>query len=301
MKYVVGHKSPDTDTIVSAIAFSEYKKSKGEDIEPIRQGELNDETKFLLEKFGFEAPKLVTKAGEDKFVLVDHNSYKQSVDNLKEEQILAVFDHHRIKLNTVRPIYFHSEAIGSTASILTKMFFKEGFEISKNLAGILLGALLSDTVVFKSATTTEEDKKIAEKLAEIAEIKNIKEFGIELKKKNADVSKKTANEIVTGDFKLFEVKETKYGVGQVELVELEGIKNRKDEILQEMEKVLSEKGLEFLILAVTDIMKEGSDLWIVGKKEVPEKAFGKTEENAIWLEGVMSRKKQIIPPINENI
>ncbi|MCD6371524.1 MAG: manganese-dependent inorganic pyrophosphatase [Candidatus Aenigmarchaeota archaeon] len=301
MNYTVGHKNPDTDSIISAIAYAEFLKFKGKEFKAARQGELNGETKFVLEKFGLAEPELVSEAGEDSFFLLDHNSYEQSVDGLSEDQILGVIDHHKIELTTSKPIYFHVEPLGCTCTILTKIFLREGFEISKELAGAMLAAILSDTVIFKSATTTEEDKEIAKKLAALAGIENIEEFGIEVKKKKADISSKTARDIITADFKKFETKGIKYAIGQVELVDLSDIKARKQEILNELEKIRQEVGANFTILIVTDIMKEGSELWIAGETEIPEKAFGKLEDNSIWLPGVMSRKKQVVPPIDQAI
>ena len=296
MKYVIGHKNPDTDSIVAAIGYSYYLNKKGINATPGRQGELNAETKFVLEKFGINEPVLVTYSEEDQYYLVDHNSREESIDGLKDEQILGVVDHHKIGLKTSIPIYYHAEPIGSTATILAKKMFNEGFEIPKEIAGILLGGILSDTVIFKSVTTTEEDKEVAKKLGEIAEV-DIYDFGIQMKKKLADVSNLSAEEIVKRDLKEFDLPKGKIAVGQVEQVDWE-IMNRKDELIDALNKI-KENGFELVALMVTNIMEESTKLLFVGNEEIINKAFGESENNEIYLKGVMSRKKQVVPKLFE--
>ena len=294
MKYVIGHKNPDTDAIVSAIAYSYFLKQKGIEAIPGRIGEINSETKFVLEHFNVEKPILVGYNEKDSYYLVDHNAREESIDGLKDEQILGVVDHHRIALRTKIPIYYHAEPIGSTSTIITKFMKKEGVEIPREIAGILLSGILSDTVIFRSVTTTEEDKKIAEELAKIVNV-NIEEFGIKMKKIFADVSKLSADEIVKRDMKFFDFPKGKFAVGQVEQVDWD-IMGRKEELLKALEKI-KEEGYELVALMVTNILEESTRLIFVGNESIVEKAFGKPENNEIYLKGVMSRKKQIVPKV----
>ncbi len=296
MDYIIGHKNPDTDSIMSVIVLADFFKKMGKTLIPGRIGEVNDESKWALEKFSLEIPKKVEYNENDKYFLVDHNAPEQTIDNLKEEQILGVIDHHKISIKTSIPIFYHAEPLGCTCSILYKMYKKEGFEISKEIAGAMLSAILSDTVIFKSPTTTEEDRKIAEELAKIAGIEDIEEFGLELKKQNMQISKLSDEEIITRDLKENTKDGYKFAIGQIEVIGDEILK-RKESLLKKMEEIAKERGYRFLILAITDIIKEGSYLFVVGDLEVPEKAFGKFENGMIWLDGVMSRKKQITPPI----
>ncbi len=298
MKYVIGHKNPDTDSIVSAIAYSFYLEKKGIETSPGKQGEINAETRYVLETFGVKEPQLITYSESDQYYLVDHNSREESIDGLKDEQILGVVDHHKIALNTKIPIYYHAEPIGSTSTIIAKMFFRDGIEIPKHIAGILLAGILSDTVVFKSVTTTDEDVDIANKLAKIAGVE-IEKFGIEMKKKLADVSNLSGDEIIKRDLKIFDTNGIKFAVGQVEQVDWE-ILNRKEELLDAMGKVLKE-GYNFVALMITNIIEGDTKLLYVGDSEVLKKAFGEPTNNEFYLKGVMSRKKQIVPKIMEVI
>ncbi|MET1124376.1 MAG: manganese-dependent inorganic pyrophosphatase [Archaeoglobaceae archaeon] len=312
--YVVGHRNPDTDTVCSAIAFAylwnkwketgKFSKLMKIDVEakPAAQGELNAETKFVLEKFGIEKPEIVTDASGKKVILVDHSERSQSLENIDKAEILAIIDHHKIgDITTPQPILFINLPAGCTASVIKKLFDLTGVEIPKEIAGILLAAILSDTVVFKSATTTEFDKQVAEELAKIVGVEDITKFGIEIKSKLSDVSGMSAIEIIKRDFKDFDMSGKKVGIGQIELVDLSLIENRIDEIYEELKKIKSEGGYHSVFLMLTDIMKEGTELLAVtDAPEVVEKAFGKKlEGRSVWLDGVMSRKKQVVPPLEK--
>ncbi|TDA27486.1 MAG: manganese-dependent inorganic pyrophosphatase, partial [Archaeoglobi archaeon] len=194
--YVVGHKNPDTDSVCSAISFAhllnEWKRTKKMekvmrlDFEavPAVQGELNAETKFVLEKFGFKTPQKLLDATGKKIALVDHTEKAQSLDNLEKGEIVAIVDHHKLgDITTPNPIFFMALPVGCTATVLKILYDKTGIDVPRNIAGIMLASILSDTVIFKSATTTELDKKVAEELAKIAEIEDMIKFGIEVKAK----------------------------------------------------------------------------------------------------------------------
>ena len=307
--YVVGHMNPDTDSVCSAIVFSyllnKWKekdglvKIEGEAV-PAIQGEPNPETKFVLEKFNVETPEIIEDVEGKTIALVDFSEKAQAPKNIEKAEIIAIVDHHKIgDVTTPNPILFVNLPVGCTATVLKKLFDWSGVEIPKDLAGLMLASILSDTVIFKSATTTEMDKEVAKELAEIAGIENIEEFGIEVKAKLSAVDELSARDIILRDFKDFDMSGNKVGIGQIELVDLKLIEGRKEEILEELKKMKAEGGYHTIALMLTDIMKEGTELLVVtDDASVIEKAFGKkVEGNSVWLDGVMSRKKQVVPPL----
>ncbi len=312
MIYVVGHKKPDTDSVCSAIVFAyllnEWKKAGckimkvDEEAVPVIQGEPNAESKFVLEKFGVSVPEIMTDGDGKKVALVDHSDKVQSLDNIDKAEIIAIIDHHKIgDVTTPNPILFVNFPVGCTATVLKFLFDKTGISIPKDMAGLLLAAILSDTVVFKSATTTEMDKEAAEELAKIAGIDDIVNFGVEVKAKLSDVSGMSAKDIIMRDFKDYNMSGKKVGVGQIELIDLKAIENRIEEIYTELKKIKEEGGYHTIVLMLTDIMKEGTDLMVItDQPEIVEKTFGKKlEGKSVWLDGVMSRKKQVVPPLEK--
>ncbi len=292
MIYVIGHKNPDTDSVVSAIAYSIFK---GDKYKPLIAGKLNSETSFVLKKFGFNIPKIYnTIDNNNKFILVDHNEESHRVDGLKSDKIIEIIDHHKLNFQNNLPIDILIKPYGSTASIIAEKFIKEKKdEISKNLAGILLSAILSDTVIFKSPTVTDRDKELALKLAKIAKIDNLEKLGIELFNKKTEISSKTPQEIIKNDFKNFLFRGKNIGIGQLELVNLKDINKKKNEIIKEMDSLVKKYNYFSIILMITDIINEGSYLWISGNKEYILKKI-KTKEGK-FLKGIFSRKKQIVP------
>ncbi len=299
MAIVIGHKNPDTDTTVSAIVYAYYKNqiTKSENYKPARAGELNEETKLALKKFGFSEPELVVNGEDKELVLVDHNEPKQMIDNANN--IIEVLDHHKVSLQTSKPILFHTEPVGSTSTIIAKKMIKDGLVIPNNMAGLLLSGILSDTVIFKSATTTQEDKSIALRLAEQLNI-NAEEYGMELKKAKSSIKNKTSREVIMSDFKKFDTNNYSYGIGQLEVVDYDEANERKNEIISELERIRVEEGLRTAMLMVTNILRNETRLWFTGDEEVIKKAFNKEpKNNEVLLEGVMSRKKQVVPPIDE--
>ncbi len=309
--YVLGHMNPDTDSVCSAIVFAhllnEWRKKDGlikldKEAVPAVQGDPNPETKFVLEKFGFDVPEKIEDVEGKTIALVDFSDKSQAPKNIDKAEIVAIVDHHKIgDITTPNPILFVNMPVGCTGTVLKLLFDWTGVEITKELAGLMLSSILSDTVVFKSATTTDLDKKVAEELAKIAGIDNIVQFGIDIKCKLADVSGLSAREIITRDFKDFDMAGKKVGIGQVELVDLRVIQDRIDEIYEEMKKMKEEGGYAGIFLMLTDIMKEGTELLAVTDyPQVVEIAFGKKlEGKSVWLEGVMSRKKQVVPPLQK--
>ena len=296
--FVIGHKNPDTDSICSALAYAFFKKAKGKNVIAARAGEICDETRFVLDYFKVKEPVLIKDAIGKKLILVDHTNPSQAVDNVEEADIIEIIDHHRLGgLETKSPLFARIEPVGSTATIVADMFFSDNIKMDKTIAGLLLSALLSDTIIFRAVTTTEKDKKIAKELAKISGL-DPEKFGMEIKKAGSSIKTKTEREIIESDFKLFD--SMKLGVGQIQIVDNAEINERKEKILKEMEKMRLEKNCKTLMLMVTNILAQDTDLWIVGETAVAEKAFKeKVKNNSIYLKGVMSRKKQIIPPLKE--
>ncbi|HDD45003.1 MAG TPA: manganese-dependent inorganic pyrophosphatase, partial [Candidatus Desulfofervidus auxilii] len=300
--YVVGHKSPDTDSICAAIAYAELKKKLGVDAVPARLGELNAETDFVLKKFGIPVPELMTDATGKKLIIVDHSETTQAPDNFDKAEVVEIVDHHKIgDITTPNPIFFLAMPVGCTCTIIKKLYDYFGIEIPKEIAGIMLSAILSDTVMFKSVTTTDEDKERAKELAKIAGIEDIEAYAMEMFKAKSDIAGKTPRDLIFRDFKDYVMSGKKVGVGQIEIVDLSLLADIKDSIYEEMKKVKEEAQRHSVFLMLTDIMKEATELLVVtDEPAVVEKAFGiPLKEKSVWLEKVMSRKKQVVPPLEK--
>lgn len=234
-----------------------------------------------------------------KIIQVDHNERGQSVDGLEDAEILEIIDHHRVAdIQTSGPLYFRSEPIGSTSTIVGKCFFENGIRPSKQAAGLLCGAIISDTLLFRSPTCTLQDKNTCLKLAEIADI-NVEEFAKEMFKAGTSLKGKTVEQIFNQDFKPFTIEETKVGIAQVNTMDIEGFMPLKDEMLTYMNVKAKESNLDMVMLLLTDILNEGSQILVAGDKpEIVENAFNVTlEDSTAFLDGVLSRKKQVVPPI----
>jgi manganese-dependent inorganic pyrophosphatase len=300
--YVIGHKSPDTDSVTSAITYANLKNALGmKEAVPAAAGDINAETKFLLDHFKVPYPEKLTDATDKKVILVDHNEMAQAVDNLNMENIVEIVDHHKIGgLATGKPIFFLNEPVGATGGIIANLYEMNNVPISKEMAGLMMSAILSDTVLFKSPTCTPRDKTAVEKLAKIAGVDPMN-FGMELLKAKSDISSKSAKDILLGDFKKFDFSGTKSGVGQIEVMDLKDLEPKRAEILEEMNKMKDAEGLDMIVLMLTDVMKEASDILFVGNAQAAagfEKAFGgKIQNNSIYKEKVLSRKKQVVPPL----
>jgi manganese-dependent inorganic pyrophosphatase len=238
-----------------------------------------------------------------KIILMDHNEKVQSVNGIDEADVLEIIDHHRIAdVQTGRPIFFRNEPVGSTSTIVANMYFENGIRPHKNIAGILCAAILSDTLKFKSPTCTYVDIMNAERLAEIADIA-IEEFALEMFKAGSSLQDRTPEEIFYQDFKEFTLGRYKIGIGQVSTAGTENIKEIKDSMLDYMNSVYKNKNYNLVMMMLTDIIKEGSEILFAGEaKDLINKAFNvEPGENSVYLQGVVSRKKQIIPPLSAAI
>ena len=300
---IFGHKNPDTDTICSALAYADLKKQLGLDVEPVRLGEVNGETQFALDTFNFDAPRLVEKvAGEaEDVILVDHNERQQSADDIDQVRVLEVIDHHRIaNFETSDPLYYRAEPVGCTATILNKMYKENGKSIPKDVAGLMLSAIISDTLLFKSPTCTDQDVAAAKELAEIAGV-DAEVYGLDMLKAGADLSDKTIEQLISLDAKEFSMGQAKVIVAQVNAVDTNDVLSRQAELEEAINKTVTEKELDLFLFVVTDILTNDSVGLALGKEAaIVERAYNVTlENNTAILKGVVSRKKQIIPVLTD--
>ncbi|MEG6591104.1 manganese-dependent inorganic pyrophosphatase [Paenibacillus barengoltzii] len=300
---IFGHKNPDTDTICSAIAYADLKSKLGWNVEPVRLGEVNGETAFALERFGFEAPRLVeTVANEVKeVILVDHNERQQSASDIEQVRVAEVIDHHRIaNFETNGPLYYRAEPVGCTATILNKMYKENGISVPANIAGLMLSAIISDSLLFKSPTCTEQDVAAARELAEIAGV-NAEEYGLDMLKAGADLSDKTVEQLISLDAKEFDMGGAKVEIAQVNAVDVNDVLSRQAEIEAALNGIIANKGLDLFLFVVTDILNNDSVGLALGKAaDAVEQAYNvKLVDNKAVLKGVVSRKSQIVPVLTD--
>ncbi|MCC8354653.1 manganese-dependent inorganic pyrophosphatase [Bacillus sp. AF23] len=302
---IFGHQNPDTDTICSAIAYADLKNKLGFNAEPVRLGQVNGETQYALDYFKQESPRLVETAANEVngVILVDHNERQQSIKDIEDVQVLEVIDHHRIaNFETAEPLYYRAEPVGCTATILNKMYKENNVTIEKEIAGLMLSAIISDSLLFKSPTCTDQDVAAAKELAEIAGV-DAEEYGLNMLKAGADLSKKTVEELISLDAKEFTLGSKKVEIAQVNTVDIEDVKKRQAELEAVISKVVAEKNLDLFLLVITDILENDSLALAIGNEaDKVEKAFNVTlENNTALLKGVVSRKKQVVPVLTDAI
>ncbi|WML50149.1 manganese-dependent inorganic pyrophosphatase [Neobacillus sp. PS3-34] len=298
---IFGHKNPDTDTICSAIAYSELKNKLGFNTEPVRLGVVSEETKFVLDHFQKSAPRLVEKVAAEvsSVILVDHNERQQSADDMEQVRVAEVIDHHRVaNFETKDPLYFRVEPVGCTATILNKMYKENGVSIEKETAGLMLSAIISDTLLLKSPTCTQEDIDAAHELAELAGVE-LETYGLDMLKAGADLSAKSVGELISIDSKVFPMGSAQVEIAQVNAVDTNDVLSRQKELEEAIDRVIEEKNLDLFVFVVTDILTNDSVALALGKAAANvEKAFNVTlDNNTAALKGVVSRKKQIVPPL----
>lgn len=300
---IFGHKSPDTDSICSSIVMAEMENKMNGNAESVRLGEINKETQYALDYFKVEKPRLIEKVEEgQKVILVDHNEFAQSVNGIEIAKIEKVIDHHRIELKTTDPLFYFAEPVGCTSTILYELCMMNNIEVDSKMAGLMLSAIISDTLLFKSPTCTPKDVKVAEELAKIAKV-DIQSYGLEMLKAGTDLDDFSAEQLVNLDAKNVESNGSKYVIAQVNTVSIEDVLKRQVELEEAMNNEITKKGLDLFVLAITDILNSNSEIISLGNKaKATEVAFGKTlENNRVFLEGVVSRKKQILPMIEKSI
>ena len=296
--FVLGHTNPDSDSIVGAISLSYLKNQLGEECVATRQGDIAPETEFILNKFGGTLPELKTSYAGESVYLVDFSDLAQAPKDIKEATILGIVDHHKLgDLTTDTPLECWIRPIGCTNTIIKQMFDYYKIEIPKDIAGMMMCAILSDTVIFKSPTCTKEDTKAVKELAEICGIEDYKALAMEMFIAKSAVEGASARNLNTRDYKEFDMNGTKVGIGQLEMVDISVLQSRIDDLFADMKLLKEEDNLHTIVILLTDIMKEGSRLLTLSDDASKvENAFKiKLENNQAWLEGVLSRKKQVIP------
>ncbi|WP_414052231.1 manganese-dependent inorganic pyrophosphatase [Macrococcus animalis] len=296
-----GHKNPDTDTVTSALVMEDLQKALGKDIEAVRLGDLNGETEFALKHFNLNAPRVIERLHGEDVILVDHNEFQQSADGIEEANILMVVDHHRIaNFETAGPLYYRAEPVGCTATILNKMYKEYGVEIKPEIAGLMVSAIISDSLLFKSPTCTEEDVNAAQELAAIANI-DLETYGLEMLKAGAKTSDKTPEELLNIDAKSFSMGEYEVRVAQVNTVDIDEVLSRQEELENAINAETAQEGYALFLLVVTDILNSNSKVLALGQQqEAVTKAFNVAlDNNTALLEGVVSRKKQVVPQLTE--
>ena len=300
---VFGHKNPDTDTIMSSIVMANLENQLGNNAKAVRLGNINKETQYVFDYLKIDAPELVTDVEDGQnVILVDHNEATQSADNIANANVQKVVDHHALNFSVSNPIYYRAEPVGCTATVLFKMYKENDVEISKEIATMMLSAIISDTLLFKSPTCTAEDKAIAEKLAKIAGV-DCGIYGTDLLKAGTDLSEYTPEQIINIDSKLFEKDGKKFKIAQINTADLDSVFKDKVYFEAAINNEIKKDNLDLYMFAATDIINSNSKVITLGNdSKVVEKAYGVTlDDNTALLENVVSRKKQMLPKILENL
>lgn len=309
--YIIGHQKPDTDAVVAALAFKHIfnqNKSWGHSNSiPCITHPLNKETRFVFEKFGIAAPKLITSTdikSEDKVVLVDHNEASQQLVGLNPEQITDIFDHHKLNLNLNKPIFVTTKSWGSTCTIAWYLMDLYKYPIPKNLASLMLCAILSDTVGFKSSTTTNVDKKAAQALTKITGL-DIEKLTLEILKAKSNLDGLTDEQTVTNDYKIYDFSNKKVFINQLETVEQEKLlSTKKESLLKALQTYKQDQKLDLAFLAITDVLKLNTKLLLASESEakIAAKTFkGQVADNLLDIGSKLSRKKDIAPAIERTV
>jgi probable manganese-dependent inorganic pyrophosphatase len=279
------------------------KKLGNENAKAVRLGNVNKETQYVLKFLGIEAPELIEDVEDNQeVILVDHNESSQTVNNLSNAKILKVVDHHTMNFVAPYQLYYRAEPVGCTATVLYKMYKENDIEIDKTIATLMLSAIASDTLILKSPTTTEDDIKIIKKLEEISGL-DINVYGTEMLKAGTDISEFSPEEIINIDCKLFEKGNKKFRIAQVNTADLDSIFKNQSYFEQAISENIQKENLDLYVFAATDIINSNSKIISLGNDApVVEKAFGvSVDNNTAMLENVVSRKKQILPNILNNL
>lgn len=303
---VFGHQNPDSDAIGSSLAFAYLaKEAYGLDTEAVALGIPNEETAFVLDYFGVKAPRVVESAkaeGVDTVILTDHNEFQQSISDIKDVTVYGVVDHHRVaNFETASPLFMRLEPVGSASSIVYRMFKENNVAVPKELAGLMLSGLISDTLLLKSPTTHVTDPQVAAELAEIAGV-NLEEYGLAMLKAGTNLASKSAEELIDIDAKTFELNGNNVRVAQVNTVDIAEVLERQGDIEVAITAASKANGYSDFVLMITDIINSNSEILALGANtDKVEAAFNFTlENNHAFLAGAVSRKKQVVPQLTES-
>lgn len=298
---VFGHQNPDTDAITSAISFAYLQNQLGVAAEAVALGPVNEETAYALNHFETAAPRIVKTAANEtqQVMLVDHNEAQQSIADIADLEVLAVVDHHRIaNFETANPLYYRGEPVGCTNTIILKLYKEHGVAIPEKIAGLMLSAIVSDSLLFKSPTCTSEDVAAAQELAVISKT-DLESYGLDMLKAGTNLSTKSEADLLNMDAKSFPMGEKNVRIGQVNTVDVNEVLARQAKLEAEMTKQNAEGGFDLFILVITDILASDSAILVIGSDQNKvEKAFEtKLTNNQAILPGVVSRKKQVVPQL----
>ena len=301
--YIFGHKNPDTDSIISSIVMANFEKEIGnKEVVACRLGNINKETEYVLNYVGVEKPELIEDLEDGaEIIIVDTANPGELIPNLSNVKIKKIIDHHQVLINTGYPLFYRAEPVGCTETIMYKLYKENGIAIDKKIAILMMSAIISDTLLLKSPTTTEDDKKALKELSEIAEI-DYNTYGMDMLKAGTDLSSFSIEEILSLDAKAINLKEVKSIIAQVNTASIPDVMKMQKELETGMKEIIEKENLDLFMLAITDIINSNSQVIALGKKaSLVEKAYGvKLENNTALLKGVVSRKKQIVPIMTEN-
>lgn len=303
MNLVFGHKKPDTDSIASAISMANLQTNIGSYSESFRLGNVNRETDFALKTFGMKEPEYLEQVTEkDNVIMVDSNEFSQSADGIENANIKMIVDHHRLNLQTTNPVFCMAEPVGCTSTILYKLYKQNDVSITPEMAGIMLSAIVSDTLLFKSPTSTEQDKFIAGKLSDIAGI-DMYDYGYRMLKAGTNLDGYTAEQIINTDSKPFDKNGVKFVISQINSADVDSVLEKQNELETAIASEIVNNNLDCYVFMVTDILNASSKAIVLGnKKDIFEKAYNtKLFNNTAVLDGVVSRKKQVLPKLLEAI
>ncbi|UXU64990.1 manganese-dependent inorganic pyrophosphatase [Staphylococcus agnetis] len=301
--YIFGHQNPDTDAITSAIIMADFEQLHGnKDAKAYRLGNIAPETQYALDYFNVEAPELLTDDLTDQeVILVDHNEFQQSAETINKAKVKHVIDHHRIaNFETAGPLYYRAEPVGCTATILYKMYNERGYDIKPEIAGLMISAIVSDSLLFKSPTCTEQDVNAARALASIANV-DVDQYGLDMLKAGASTKDSTEEQLLNKDAKSFDMGERTVRIAQVNTVDIDEVIARQEALENAMNKEIADHNYTSFILVVTDILNSNSKILVTGADtDKIASAFNTTlDNNTAFLPGVVSRKKQIVPQVTD--
>lgn len=300
---IFGHKNPDTDSIMSSMVMANLENQLGNEAIPVRLGKINKETEYVFNYLQIERPEQISDIEDGQnVILVDHNESTQSANNISNANILKVIDHHTMNFVAPYQLYYRAEPVGCTATVLYKMYKEYDVEITKTIATLMLSAIISDTLLLKSPTCTKEDKVIAEKLAKIAEV-DLEKYGKDLLKAGTDISDFTPEEVINIDSKLFEKGGKKFKIAQINTADIDDVFQNKAYFETAINNEIANENLDLYVFAATDILNSNSKIISLGNdSNIVEKAYGVTlDDHTAMLENVVSRKKQMLPKILENL
>lgn len=301
--YIFGHKNPDTDSIISSIVMANLEKELGnEDVVACRLGMVNKETEYVLNYVGVEAPELIEDLEDGaEVIIVDTANPGELIPNLANVKIKKIVDHHQVLLNTAYPVYYRAEPVGCTETIMYKLYKENGIKIDKKIATLMMSAIISDTLLLKSPTCTDDDKKALEELSKIAEL-DYNTYGMDMLKAGTDLSSFTIEQILNLDAKAIALKDVKSIIAQVNTASIPEVMKMQKELEDGMKKIIKEKDLDLFMFLITDIVNSNTQTIALGERaDIVEKAYSvKLENNSALLKGVVSRKKQVVPVMTEN-